>query len=147
MDGNIRLRVYNRTKYDIGVTLLSGQQPNIVAGNFITLSADDICFIDGNTRGRKPFSSGELVAVGNDGKELTLEELGGYTDPKTVKHFDDSEIEANLKKSVNQIKKWLETITDPVELDSIKVAAEAMDLPQSKLNVINSKINGDQAGE
>lgn len=144
MDGSIRLRVYNKTKYDIGVTLQSGQQPNIMAGSFIMLTADEICQIDGNARGRKPFSSGELVAVDGNGKELSLEELGGYTDARSTKHFEDAEIEANLKKSGNQIKKWLEDITDPVEIHSILKVAEGMDLQQSKIALIKSKISGNE---
>ena len=140
MDGKTNLRVYNRTKYDIGVTLQNGQQPNIMSGSFIMLTADEICQIDSRARGRKPFSSNELVAVDGTGKELTLEELGGYTDARSTKHFDDEEIETNLRKSNNQIKKWLDGITDPVELHSVLSVAENLDLQQSKLNLIKEKL-------
>ena len=140
MDKDTRVRVYNKTKYDIGVRLQNGQQPNIIAGTPITLTIDDIVYIDSTARHRKPFSSGELVAVDDNGKELTLEEIGGFTDVRSTKHFDDAEIESNLKKSANKIREWLDTIKDPVEFHSIVQVAKGLDLPQSKMNIIREKL-------
>lgn len=136
-----RYRVINKTTYSIGLTLQNGQQPNIIPGSFITLTGDEICQVDSMSRGRKPFSSGEL-AISDGVREYTLEEINGFTDPSVTKHYQEDEVETNLKKSANQIKKWLEDINDPVELYSIMDKAEKMDLPQSKLSAVRAKIPG-----
>lgn len=140
MDSSKVFRVENRCNFDVGVTLTSGQQPNIRKGSFLPLSVNEILYIESIARGRRPFSSGELVAVDDNGKALKLEDLGGYTDTYTEKHFSKEEISANLKKSAKQIESWLEGITDPVELHAIKETADEMDLPSSKLKVLQEKL-------
>lgn len=134
-------RVYNRCGYDIGVTLTNGIQPVIRAGSFLPMTVNDILYLESIARGKKkPFSSKELVAVSDDGKDLTLEELGGYTDTYSEKHFSKDEISANLKKSAKQIEAWLEKIEDVIELNSILDVAKGMDLPTSKMKVIMAKL-------
>lgn len=140
MNGDTKLRVYNRCNYDIGVTLTSGQKPNIRKGSFLPLSVDDILYIESIARGRKPFSSKELVPVSESGQDLSLEDLGGYTDTYTEKHFSETEIEAKLSKSAKQIETWLKDIDDPVELHAIAEKASSMDLTGSKLKVIQNKV-------
>ena len=142
INGDAKFRVFNRCNYDIGVTLSSGQKPNIRKGSFLPLSVDDILFIESIARGRKPFSSKQLVAVGPDGKDLTLEDLGGYTDTYTEKHFSNEEIEANLKKPYKAVESWLSKIEDPVELHAISEIAIAMDLSASKLKLVQAKVPG-----
>ena len=141
MDGSKVFRVYNRCGYDIGVTLTSGVQPIIRAGSFLPMSVNDILYLETIARGKKkPFSSKELVVVSDDGKDLTLEDLGGYTDTYSEKHFSKEEISANLKKSAKQIEAWLEKIEDVIELNSILDVAKSLDLPTSKMKVIMAKL-------
>ena len=140
MDGSTRIRVYNRCNYDIGVTLTSGQKPNIRKGSFLPLSVDDILYIESIARGRKPFSSKELVPVSEKGEDLTLEDLGGYTDTYAEQHFSEEEITMNLKKSYKAVESWLNKIEDPVELHAIAEVAVKMDLPGSKLKLVQAKI-------
>lgn len=148
MNGDNRFRVFNRCKYDIGVRLINGQSINIKAGNFQLLSVDDILFIDGYCSNSKFFSSKSLVVMGPDGKELSLEDLGGYTDETTVKHLSDEEIVAYLKKPVATMKAWIEGIDSNEELHAIYMVAKTMDLPTSKLKILKTKIpNKDWLGE
>lgn len=141
MDGMKMFRVYNKCGYDIGITLTSGQQPIIRAGSFLPLTVNDILYLESIARSKKkPFSSRELVVVSDDGKELTLEDLGGYTDTYSEKHFGEEEISANLKKSAKQIENWLADIEDPIELYTILDVAKGMDLPTSKMKIILAKI-------
>lgn len=140
MSGDTKLRVYNRTNYDIGVTLTSGQKPNIRRNSFLPLSIDDILYIESISGVFLPFSSRKLVVVSPDGKDLTLEDLGGYTNTYAEKHFSEEEVLANLKKSAKSIESWLDTITDPVELHAISELAIKADLPGSKLKVIQAKL-------
>ena len=139
MDTNNVLHVYNTANFDIGITLSSNQQRVIRAGTLLPMSIDDILYIESNCRA-KPFSSKRLSIKTKDGKELTLEDIGGYTDPYAEKHFDADEIVANLNKSAKHIAAWLKEITDPVELDAIGEMAIKMDLSASKLKVIQAKV-------
>lgn len=141
MNGDQRLRVWNRCKYDIGVTTTSGIQMNIRAGGFQVLSVNDILYIESVCRGKKFFSSKMLVAMGDDGKELSLEELGGYADEQSAPHMSDEEIKTMLsKKSAKAIEAWLQEIEDSEELHAIFEVAKKMDLPSSKLKVLNNKM-------
>lgn len=141
MDGAKVFRVYNRCGYDIGVNLASGLQPILRAGSFLPMTVNDILYLESVARGKKkPFSSRELVAVSDDGKDLTLEDLGGYTDTYSEKHFSEAEISAILKKSAKQIEAWIGEIDDAIELHAIKAVAEEMDLPNSKMKIIKAKM-------
>ena len=73
-------------------------------------------------------------------KELTLEDIGGYTDTYSEKHFGEKEITSNLKKSAKQIETWIAEIDDPSELYAIHKIAKEMDLPSSKMKLIEAKI-------
>ena len=103
------------------------------------ISVDDIIYIEENCRS-KPFSAKLFSIKDDEGKEYTLDDIGGYTDPYVEKHHDTDEIAANLSKSVKHITSWLSEINDAVELDLIREVAEQMDLPASKLKVIQAKI-------
>ena len=148
MNGDQKFRVYNKCKYDVGVKLTSGQAPNIKAGSFLPLSVNDILFIESICTGKKFFSAKMLVAVDDSGRELTLEELGGYEDPYSPPHLSDEEITAALKKPAKAIEAWLNEIEDPVELHAIFEVAKGLDLPSSKLKVLSSKMpNKEWLGE
>lgn len=141
MDGMKMFRVYNRCGYDVGIALTSGQQPIIRAGSFLPMTVNDILYLESIARGKKkPFSSKELVPVSDDGKDLTLEDIGGYTDTYSEKHYSKDEISANLKKSAKQIEAWLDGIEDLIELHTIRDVAEAMDLPNSKMKLVKAKL-------
>lgn len=139
MDGDKKFRVFNRCKYDIGVNLMSGQQPNIKAGSFIMLSVNDILYIESTSK-RKIFSAKMLVAVDDNGKDIELEELGGYPDPYSPPHLNDEEIVDRLNKSAKAIAAWLNDIEEPEELHAVFEVAKTMDLPASKLKVIQAKM-------
>ena len=133
------LQVYNTANFDVGVTLSSTQQRVIRHDSFLPMSVDDILYIESNCHA-KPFSSRRLVIKDREGKEYTLEDLGGFTDPYVKQHFDADEIAANLSKSAKHITAWLSEIDDPVELDAIGEMAKKMDLPGSKLKIVQAKV-------
>ena len=139
MDGDKKYRVYNRCKYDIGVNLLSGQQANIVAGSFIVLTVNDILHIE-DTSKRRIFSAKMLVPVDDNNKDVALEDLGGYPDVYAEPHLNDEEIREKLSKAAKSVSAWLDTINEPEELHAIFEVAKGMDLPASKLKVLQAKM-------
>ena len=148
MDNEKRFRVYNRCNYDIGVQLVNGLAPNIRAGGFQLLTVNDILYIESLCSRDKFFSSKRLVAVDDNGNELSLSQLGGYQDDTVEQHLSNEEISAMLKKPVKAIEAWLEKVEDSQELHSIFLVAKDMDLPSSKLKLLKAKIpNKDWLGE
>ena len=141
MNGDIRYRVFNRCNHDIGIYVSNGQQSlNIKAGGFVMLSVNDILYVESICNDKKFFSSKMLVAVDNDGKDLTLEEIGGFTDGSSQVHHSLDEIQENLNKSLAAFKEWIAGIDDPVEIHEIWTVGEQMDLPASKLKVLKAKM-------
>lgn len=144
MNGNQMFRIANKCKYDIGVPLMNGQGVNIPAGsNYIKLSIDDILRIEGMCHKRKVFSAGMLVPMSDEGKELTLEDIGGYSDAYTVenqRHLSDEEIKENLKKNFKAFEAWVNKIEDPTEIDAVIAVAKANDVSMSKLKVLQARV-------
>ena len=140
MDNNAMFSIYNNTNYDIGITLSTTQQRVVRAGTPLPfIPAEEIIFIESNAA-CKPFSSKMLLIKDSNNKEVSLEDIGGFTDPYAEKHFSPDEIAANLEKSAKYIANWLSEIEDPIELDAIREMANKMDLPASKLKVIQAKL-------
>ena len=135
-----KLRVLNKTKFDIGVTLLSGQQIIIRHNSFQLMTPDDIMYVESLCTKKKPFSQRMLVPVDSDGKELTLDQIGLYPDDSHPVYMDDDEIKAALKQTNKKIEAWLEAIEDPAQLYAIAEVAKSMDLPASKLTIIAKKV-------
>ena len=141
MNGDIRYRVYNRCHHAIGVYVNNGQQSlNIKPGSFAVLSVNDILYIESICNRKKFFSAKMLVPVDDSGKDLTLEEIGGFTDTSTEIHYDADEIKANLKKPYAAFKSWISKIEDPVEIHAIWETGKDMDLPASKLKLLQAKM-------
>ena len=139
-------RVFNECPYDIGVELMNGNTTNIAAGKFIKISVDDIIHIEGRCNRRKFFSAGMLSIKTDDGKRLTLEDLDWYTDThteETQKHYSEEEIEVQLRKPYKAFENWLKKVEDQSELYAIAQVAKKVDLPRSKLTILQARIPGE----
>ena len=124
---------------------MNGTTVNIPADKFVAMTANDVLFIENACRRRKVFSARMLAPLANDGsnKELTLEELGAYTDEYTEenqRHYSEDEIEAQLKKNYKAVEAWLKKVEDPVEIDAIIAIAKKIDLPQSKMKLLQARV-------
>ena len=139
LSGDMRYRVYNKCKHDIGVMTTAGIPVNIKAGNFQMLTINDILYIETSCRNKKYFSAKMLVPYDDNNTEIKIEDIGLYPDPSS-EHIDDDYIATMLKQSVKKIEAWLDEITDEAELHSIYMKAMDMDLNVSKLKVLKAKM-------
>ena len=80
-------------------------------------------------------------------KQLRVEERKlavemGFVTEENMPVFDTAEITKHLSSSVTKLKAWLDTITEPYLLDEVLSTAKTMDLPASKLQVLQDKFPG-----
>ena len=135
-----KFRVYNRCKFDIGVRTVEGREYNIKPGSFVLLTLDDIEYIESVCQKKKLFGAGMLEVVDGSGKTLACEDINIVEANESEKMLSDDEITAALKKPVKAFDEWINKIDDPVELHAIYTVASGMDLPASKLKILNAKM-------
>lgn len=139
--GETRLRVYNRCRHMIGVTLLNGQQLAINPKSFQLLTVNDIFYIDSMCNTTKFFSQRMLVPVDDNNKDLSLDDLGFHVDESLPVHLNDDETKAMLKQTNKKVEAWINSIEDKAELFGIYEIAKELDLPGSKMAMIEKKLN------
>lgn len=135
-----RYRVMNKCNYSIGITLANGQDIMIRPNSFQLLTADDIIYAESLCRKVKFFGKRMLVPYDNQGNEVTFDQLGGYMEHDPNPHLSNEEIEAALKQATKKVEAWLSGIEEPAELAAVIAVAKTMDLPASKLKLINAKV-------
>lgn len=129
-----KIKVYNRRKYAIGIVLQSGVGRVIPPGTYIPLSLDDI-----------EYAASIAPVLFEDEKQLQLEDrelaskLGFILDPSQPT-LDEEEIKKKLGMRNQQIKTWLDTIQEGYLLDAICDVAATMDLPASKLQLLQDRM-------
>ena len=127
-------------RYDIGVTLPNGVSVLIPAGGFQLLTADDIAYIEGICMVDKFFSKRMLVPFNSKNEEVKLEDVGMIPMEDEAKHLTDEEITAMLKGTVKKLEVALNSVDDPAELHAIAEMAIKLDLPASKMKLIEAKV-------
>lgn len=137
---DMRYRVKNMCRYDIGVTLPNGVSVLIPAGGFQLLTADDIAYIEGICMVDKFFSKRMLVPFNSKNEEVKLEDVGMIPMEDEAKHLTDEEITAMLKGTVKKLEVALNSVDDPAELHAIAEMAIKLDLPASKMKLIEAKV-------
>lgn len=139
LEGTSRIKVYNKTAYAIGLTLVSGLQIAIRPGSFQLMTVDDMLYVESTYPQKQFFSGRKLVAVDNTNKEVDLSEYG-FGLPEDEQHKSADEIIAMLKQSPKKIEAWLDAIDNDAELHGIYIVAKEQDLPASKLKILATKI-------
>ena len=128
-----RVRISNTSRHDVGLVTQSGIEYNIRPGAFIALSKDDAeymvaiaprLFATDERPGELRIDNEELA------KDLNIVAPG---DPSPT---DDIVIKKALSGTVNQLKKYVADVESPLLIDAICEMAKTMDLPQSKMRVI-----------
>ena len=141
MNNNELYRVYNTCIYSIGVKFQDGRQYNIRPGSFILLNANDIAMIENESQRDKFISSGKLVPKNERDEKVDIMELFRIqnNDSEQV-HYSVEEIKQKLGQSIKKVEAWLDTIEDEAELCAVWQTAKSMDLPASKLKMLDTKI-------
>ena len=131
-----KIRLYNRTKMNIGIkTATNPLGINIRPGSFTLVDQNDLDFLIGTTT---LLSSGWLQAEGPEREEI-LEKIG--IEPAEESAFmSDEEIRKKLNANGKTLEKWLDGITDPIQLDRIADMAMEMNLSVSKIKILQAKI-------
>jgi hypothetical protein len=137
---DLRYRVKNMCRYDIGVTLPNGVSVLIPAGGFQLLTADDIAYIEGICMVDKFFSKRMLVPFNSKNEEVKLEDVGMIPMEDETKHLTDEEITAMLKGTAKKLEAALNSVDNPAELHAIAEMAIKLDLPASKMKLIEAKV-------
>lgn len=130
-----KIRVYNDRRYDIGVQLVNKQTINIKSGSFALLTEDDIAYIESIcSYDKKLFGTGKLRI--DKPEEKDLGDLGVYPVEQN-QHLPTEEIEQRLHGKLADLKEWIASITDKSLLFEIREVAKGIDLPVSRMRVIN----------
>lgn len=129
-----KIKVYNPQKFDVGVRTPGKPDGfNITPGSFIYMSADDIEFVMSQSR---LFQLGYLRE--QEGSNIVAQ--SGYDTVNDPNFLDDDSIRKKLSQPAKRVKEWLETDMASHTLDRIYHIAMDMDLPMTKLRILDEKM-------
>lgn len=129
-----KTRVYNERKYDVGLILQNGAERVVHPGSFALLARDEIEYI-----------ASIAPSLFDGEKQLRLEDRTlavqlGFVASEQAETLDASVISKKLGLRNPQLKAWLDGITEPYLLDAVFDVAMTMDLPASKLQLLQERM-------
>lgn len=134
-----KIRVRNNTTFDIAVKMLDEKERLIKAGSFLPMTKDEIDYLSSIC---SVFSSNHLTIENPEEAREILEGSGIVMEENPV-FMDDDDIRKHLRASAANVKKWLDEIEfDRVLFSRIERIANEMDLPASKMKVVDAKLHG-----
>ena len=128
------IKVYNKRKYDIGLILANGTERVVHPGSFVMLSRNDIEFL--MSIAPSLFEGEKQLAIEDKALEVQL----GVIENEQEEILDAEVIRKKLAQRVGMMKVWLDAINEPYLLDAVYDVAVTMDLPASKLQVLQEKM-------
>ena len=128
-----RYRVYNDRRYNIGLQLPNGTERVVAPGAYTLLTQEEIEHITGVAP--KLFMGETRLRL--EERRLAVD-LGFVLDENTPV-FDEAFIRKQLGLSAAKMKAWLETVTEPSLLEEVFAVVRKMDLPASKLQVLQER--------
>ena len=120
-----KVRVTNPNKFLVGLRLMDNREMVVHPGSFVILDANNISYLNNMCT---LFRKGVLIVEDNE-----INEFLGLDKSYNV---SDEEIKDILKKSANIIKIKMEALSEKHILDRFVNIAKDLDLPASKLKVI-----------
>ena len=133
------LRVYNRTKINIGIVTMSGMSMNVEPGQMLMLAIKDILMLENNYPKLALFSKHLFEAVDETNEVVSLSDMGGYDIVQEETYTPDEEIREKFKLSAKKLSEWLQGINDEMILERVYQIAQEEDLPKSKVDIIKEK--------
>ena len=129
-----KIRVYNPRKFAIGLTLANDTERTVLPGSYTLLSKEDIEHLA--SFAPVLFQNEKLLRI--EDRSLSVEP--GFIDDLDKPVMDEEEIRKNLGQRVSQVKTWLDGISEAYLLDAICDVASTMDLPASKLQLLQERM-------
>ena len=131
---NDKMKVYNDRKYPVGLILQNGLERIVHSAGYTLLSRDEIEFVASNA---PRLFEGE--------RQLRLEDREtaaqmGFIESAEIPVMNDEEIRKRLSLRTNQLTTWLDGVSEPYLLDAIYDVAMTMDLPASKLQLLQERM-------
>lgn len=129
-----KIRVYNPRKFAVGLTFMNGTERAIQPGSFALLTKDEIEYLASVSPAL--FDGEKLLRV--EDRSLAVEL--GFVESVDKPVLNDEEIRRNLGQRVSQVKAWLDGIEEAYLLDAVCDVAATMDLPASKLQMLQERM-------
>lgn len=131
-----RIKVINARAYDIGLMLPNGTERVAHAGSYTLLTRDELDHL---------VSVAPSLFIGE--KQLRLEDRKlavelGFAKSEDAPVFGEAEIRKQLAQKPQALKAWLDGIQEPYLLDEVFRVAQGMDLPATKLQIIQERFPG-----
>lgn len=128
-----RVRVRNTTPYNIGLKAQNGIEYNIKAGTFQTMNREDVEY---NMAIAPALFAAPARLIVED------EELNAAMgiDPTANEIVDAAVAEKYLKGSAAKLRTWLEENREPHVMEIVCEVAQKMDLPTSKVRILQEFI-------
>ena len=124
-----RVRVRNVAPYNVGLKAQNGIEYNIKAGTFQTMNREDVEY--NMAIAPALFAAPARLIV----EDEELNEIMGI-DPTENEVVDATVAEKYLKGSAAKLRTWLEENREPHVLEIVCEAAQKMDLPTSKVRIL-----------
>lgn len=124
-----RVRVRNVAPYNVGLKAQNGIEYNIKAGTFQTINREDVEY--NMAIAPALFAAPARLIVEDD----ELNEIMGI-DPTSNEIVDAAVAEKYLKGSAAKLRTWLEENREPHVLEIVYETAQKMDLPTSKVRIL-----------
>lgn len=129
-----RIKVFNDRQYNIGLAFANGTERVVTPGAFTLMNKEEIEHLASIAPGL--FKGEKQLRLEN--RKLAVEL--GFVQSEEAPVFDEAFIRKQLGMSATKVKAWLETVTEPYLLEEIVKVVKTMDLPASKLQVIQERV-------
>lgn len=128
-----RVRITNGSQHDVGLISQSGIEYNIRPGTFITLTREDAEYMVAIAP--KLFATKEHAGELRMDDEETAKDLN-LVAPGEPSPADDVVVRKALNGNMGSFRKYVAELKDQYLIDTVCQTAKAMDLPMSKMKVL-----------
>lgn len=129
-----KIRVDNPRKFAVGFTLINGAEKVVKPCSFTLLSRDEIEYLA--SIAPSLFQDEKVLRLSDRELAVQLGFINGTEQPT----MDVEEIRKRLGQRVPQVKAWLDGIQEDYLIDAICDVAADMDLPASKLQLLQERM-------